>query len=330
MKFFFLCFLLPGVLLASTLEQDLGAQFEKLARAQGFEEAGLVIHKIGSTNNFERTIGGYNLNSEIAVASSSKWISSAVMMSLVDQKLLSLDSLAPFKEKITLRQLLSFQSGLPGEIPCVNRPMKTLAQCGLEITKLKLEHKPGSAFEYGSTHMHLAAYMAEIKSGMDWNKIYRNNIASKLAWPESSRYYTFPARSMGERNPRIAGGLRISTMDYLKFLKMLAQDGVWEGQQVLSKNSIAAMSEDQFTSSTEVIKSPMQNNGKSYHYALGNWVESDTIRSSGGAFGFFPWIDTKHGYVAIFSIEEEARSAQKSLLIVKELRPYIERWLSKK
>jgi CubicO group peptidase (beta-lactamase class C family) len=199
-----------------------------------------------------------------------------------------------------------------------------VAKCVNEIASNKLAAKPGTTFNYGNTHLQVAGRMAEVVSGKDFLELFKNQLADILGWEKSVRYYTFPRKKMGTQ-PLLAGGLNISTNDYIKFLQMLSQKGVFNGKRILSENIIAEMEKDQFKSDTKVINSPMILEGVSVHYGLGHWVESKDVQSSGGAFGFFPWIDRKNKYLAVYATVGEPRTAQKSYAIVRALRPTIEK-----
>ena len=94
------------------------------------------------------------------IASASKWLSSAVFMSVVESGALSLDDhpqdYLPFwttdpndpRSRITLEQLLSFTSGLPRDVAC---PMLTTTDCAEKIhtERTELQIPPGALDPYG-------------------------------------------------------------------------------------------------------------------------------------------------------------------------------------
>ena len=81
-------------------------------------------------------VGGIGTRTVMPIASASKWLTSATLMTFVDQGMLSLDdpvakylpSFSGEKATITVRELLSHTSGLPSA-PCEGDPSTTLRDC---------------------------------------------------------------------------------------------------------------------------------------------------------------------------------------------------------
>src|SRR5688572_8889831 len=87
--------------------------------AQGISGMGLAVYDVNGVKRFEKMYGTFAPDQRVAIASSSKLVAGLVLMRLVDQGLLSLDSTTGAvlgwtgpQAAITLRQLLSFTSGL--------------------------------------------------------------------------------------------------------------------------------------------------------------------------------------------------------------------------
>jgi CubicO group peptidase (beta-lactamase class C family) len=93
----------------------------------------------------EADFGALDADSVIPIASASKWLTSATLMTLVDEGTVSLDEsiatyLPEFKGKksaITVRQLLSHTHGLP-YADCIGDPTTTTASCTAAIAALPL------------------------------------------------------------------------------------------------------------------------------------------------------------------------------------------------
>lgn len=320
---------------------DLAERFRKESKKEGISSAVLVIYRYGeSTPVFNESIGSLKADEPIAIASASKWITSATVMTAIDQKKLNLGDttgkiLGPSwkapQSQVTLRQLLSFTSGLEQRESCILRPRKSIEDCSNEIAKAKMLAVPGEAYNYGNTNMQVAGRMLEVATQSDFANYFHRNLSGPLGM--NAEYYTFPKKKIGKQ-PLLAGGIVTSTNDYLKFLKMLSQDGVYEGKTVLSKEAILEMEKDHYRDGMKVMSSPLKVGNVSYHYALGNWVECKgsvadckdaSIRSSAGTFGFYPWIDRKNRYYAIYATEDEKQTGQKSFDVVAALKPLIEK-----
>ena len=93
--------------------------------AQGISGMGLTIYDANGVKRFERMYGSFSADQRVAIASSSKMVAGLVILRLIDQGFLTLDSTTGAvlgwtgpQSAITLRQLLSFTSGLEREMPC--------------------------------------------------------------------------------------------------------------------------------------------------------------------------------------------------------------------
>ena len=111
---------------------------------------------------------------------------------------------------VTLRQLLSFTSGLPPENRCTYESTVTLADCVATISQAGLEATPGTQFDYGSVHLAVAGRMAEAVTGQAWNELFASQLRDPLGLPADIVYYANPLKATGTDNPLLAGGLRMS------------------------------------------------------------------------------------------------------------------------
>lgn len=132
------------------------------------------------------------------------------------------------------------------------------------------------------------------------------------------------------RNPRLDGGLRISTEDYVTFLRMIYNRGkvadllrnTGGDHQIIRPELIALMEKSQFTPRTQVKYSPAAHYPFKLEYGLGNWVEcveskcDRGINSSLGAFGFYPWIDRQKGYYGLLAMEQNRGGPESAKLVI--------------
>jgi hypothetical protein len=117
---------------------------------------------------FRQMYGGFSTDRRVAIASASKLVAGTLIFRLIDAGYLPLDSTTAEvlgwsgdKGAITLRHLLSFESGLPPEQLCAIQINIDLADCVDAIEQQSLIAPPGTLFEYGSTHLQVAARMAD-------------------------------------------------------------------------------------------------------------------------------------------------------------------------
>jgi CubicO group peptidase (beta-lactamase class C family) len=270
-----------------------------------------------------KTFGPWPKDNQAKIASATKWFSGAVIMSLVDDGILSLDDRAskylPYmtgeKAEITIRQLMAHTAGFPGEFPladpCLGDSSDTLDHCAQALARVPLQAPPGTAFIYAGADMQIAGRVAEVASGKDWNTLFRERIAEPLEMTSTDYEYDGPTR-----NPRISGGARSTVSDYMKFLTMIRQRGIYNGRRVLSTRAIDVMLSDQ-TGGVPIVESPFQRlPGARNRYGIGNWVENpdefgQTMENSSiGLAGWTPLIDASRNLQVVVGMQNALRPFQ--------------------
>jgi CubicO group peptidase (beta-lactamase class C family) len=124
---------------------------------------------------YDRSFGGRDPSTPVRIASATKWLTGAVVLTLVDSGALRLDDpaarylpgLTGEASPITIRHLLSHTSGLPMAHPALQRRDPRLDQSVGEIVAAPLMHAPGEACVYGDATIHVAGRIAEIASGLN-------------------------------------------------------------------------------------------------------------------------------------------------------------------
>jgi serine-type D-Ala-D-Ala carboxypeptidase/endopeptidase len=291
---------------------DAAAASDAPADLTGFGLA--VIDRSGQVV-FERRYGDFDPEQPYAVASASKLVTSLVLLRLVDQGFLSLDDTTAAvlgwsgpQGEITLRHLLSFTSGLPPTVSCAMVSEDTLAGCVAQIELLDPVASPGQRFDYGNTHMHVAARMAEAVTGSPWNTLVEAQLRQPLGLPGPLTYYTFPRARLGTSNPLAAGGLVTRLPDYAVLMGLVLNDGEHQGNPLIDAALIEAISVEPYPGAT-VGEVPAVIAQLGFRYGLGAWLECATpaagcaVVSSPGLFGWTPWVDREAGYIAILGME---------------------------
>lgn len=266
---------------------------------------------------FRLDVGKIDSETQYPVASASKWMTAALVMTVVDEKKLSLDdpvsqTLPQFQAdagRVTLRELLAQTSGegsLKSWVDIKQDPRITLAESAAEVARRPLEDPPGTVFKYGGPGFQVAGALVESVTGKRWADLFNERFARPLGM--SHTYWThLPDRGVAAAqtlNPLLQGGVVSTADDYIKFLTMLAQQGQFEGHRILSTEAVNAMETIQTLGKPMAyvppgVKTDLQ-------YALGNWCVTwetsgqCTLVMSPGAFGTFPWIDRKTGIYGIF------------------------------
>jgi serine-type D-Ala-D-Ala carboxypeptidase/endopeptidase len=311
--------------------------------AQGIPGMGVAVYDAQGVKRFEKMYGNFGPDMRVAIASSSKMVSGLTILRLVDQQLLTLDASTGAvlgwtgpQGGITLRQLLSFTSGLPADAPCTSQLFITLANCVESISTLTLVAPPGTRFDYGSTHLHVAARMAEVATGNSWAEIFATQLRTPLGLGADMLYYTAPRQSTGMLNPLIAGGLRATMNEYARVLQLEFNRGLWDGNRLIADSLFTLQGTEPYPDAV-IGNSPFQSIGLNFHYGLAAWLECPPpaancdVISSPGAFGFTPWVDREAGYYAMIAMEGDDLQAgivKFSVDLAQQLKPMIRDALS--
>ena len=255
---------------------------------------------------YRQAFGSYTLDTATAIASGSKWLTAATVMTLVDDGLLGLDDpIAKYlpdvdgaAAQITVRQLLSGTSGLPNLSPCLDDRSSTLDRCAREIVDGPLVAAPGSAFSYSTAGFQVAGRIAEVVTGEPWATVFQERLQEPLGMWNT----TYGPGS----NPVLGGGVTTTLHDYGSFLQMMLGEGMFNGRQVLSAAAVREMERNQ-TGSLPILLSLHQDGRR---YGLGEWrdivdAQGEAVQlSSQGDTGFSPWIDRQRHLCGVFMTED--------------------------
>lgn len=286
--------------------------------------------------------GAITDDTQIRMASASKWLSSAIVLRRAEAGELALDDrigdhLPVFdsfgKGDVTLRQCFAMKSGLyETTIDYETSPLVTLEQSvNLIAAATPIVFPPGTQLSYEGDGMQAVGRAAEVASGTDWRALAESELATPLGLATLD-YDLFPV------NPGVPGGARLSVADYQRFLRMVLSGGQAEdGSAFLSPEAV----EEWFTDQT--VGLPEHDSpwppfpypyGERPDYGIGSWIlarDPATGRveevASPGKFGTFPWVDRKRrlrGVIATDSANGFADSVYVDLALLDLLRQAID------
>lgn len=260
----------------------------------------------GGTEVERVTFGTYSDHTVVPIASASKWLTAATMMTLVDEGRVSLDD--PVSKYLpeftgatgaaTIRQLLSHTSGI-AQNDCIWDTSTTLERCVARVATAKTAYVPGTRFSYGNTSYSVAGRVIEVVTGLSFEQAFEQRIAEPLQMFDT-RFSggTYPRTA----NPVPAASAESTLADYARFMAMISADGLVDGRRILSRNSVREMEADQVRGIDTRGDSAVRTTGIPT-YGLGTWrdVVSDSdagvITTGNGAYGFYPWVDrARNGY----------------------------------
>ena len=268
-----------------------------------------------SQNNeivFEQNLGDYNRNTPVRIASCSKWLTAALIATFIDEGRISPDdSLGKFlpvfssygKGSITIGQCMSHTTAIEsGEITfrslLERRKFKSLEDELNSFVAKPTMGEPGKVFAYGNIGLNIVGHILEIISHKDFETLFQERIAKPLGMKNTS--------FSDDKVVNPSGGAVSTPMDYMNFMNMLLNKGVFNGKRILGTEVISQMQRIR-TENVNVIYRPAE--AKFLDYGWGEWilernaVGESTVLSSPGLFGTYPWIDIQRNYAAIIFVK---------------------------
>lgn len=261
------------------------------------------------------------------IASCSKWLSAALVMTFVDEGKLQLnDSIGKYlpvmtahgKGGIKIWQCLSHLTGIKSGSLKDSREIITNATSMEEaingIALEPMEGEPGKTFHYSSAGLQIVAGIIEKISGNNFETLF----IERIARPCHMQHTDFGNGKV----PLVAGSAWSTAEDYINFLSMLLNEGVFNGKRVLSKAAIIEMQKNRVTTDAVIKYSPAE--AGDWGYGFGEWVMSNAKAGMGsdavtspGLFGSFPWVDNKlhyAGFLFTFNINSKGRNERYTAL----------------
>jgi len=257
---------------------------------------------------FKQEEGDLKTNTQLPIAGCSKWLTAALVMTFVEQGKLSLDDkvstylpiFATYgKAYITIRQCLSHLTGIqspPGIVSVLqkNKYATLEEEVNAFASKREIQDNPGVAFRYSNIGLNIAARVVEVISKKQFDQLMAERIFRPLNMRNSSFY------SNRAVNP--SDGAVTTAADYMNFLAMLLNNGVFNNRRILSEKAIEEMEKAE-TNLSMIQYAPAIAAG--YNYGLGAWIIGcnaqgiTSAMASPGAMGCYPWIDRCHNYAAL-------------------------------
>ena len=278
----------------------------------------------------EQVLKDYDFTTKIAIASCSKWLSAALVMTFVDEGKLSVDDTigkflpvmtAHQKGNITIWECLSHTTAINGgdlkESREIINQASSMDETMEKIAEQPMEGEPGKVFHYSSIGLQVADAVIEKISGKDFKTLFKERIA--LPCDMKNTDYG------NGKIPVAAGGAFSTPEDYIHFLQMILQNGYYNGKQILSKESIIKMQKN-YAKNARVAYTPAE--AGNWGYGLGEWVMDDAVDRSNavtspGLFGSFPWVDNERqyaGFLFVFNLKNKGRGK-----IYKELKTIVDK-----
>jgi CubicO group peptidase (beta-lactamase class C family) len=290
--------------------EDLDALVQQNQKALG----GNVVAMVWTDSLvYKRELGEFDAKTAAPIASSSKWLTAALVMMFVDEGKISLeDKVSKYipdfelygKNFITIRNCLSHYTGIKVETGLkamlAKKKFSTLREEAESYAKNEIQANAGEEFRYSTVGMNIAGAILEIITKKKFEMLIKQKLFNPLAMRKSS----FSTLDGSPANP--SGGAVSTAEEYMHFLQMLLNNGKYNSVQVLSEKSITEMRK-MHTVPEQIKYAPKAAEG--FGYALGSWVLEegpDSIakaEASPGLFGTWPVVDWCRKYASIVFVK---------------------------
>lgn len=283
----------------------------------------MMINIVAKRQGKTPDLGNYTADKRQMIASCSKWLSAALVMTFVDEGKLKLtDTVGKYlpvltqhgKGRITIGQCLSHLTAI-NEPPLKEeladmRSFNSMDDAIAQLASLPMEGEPGKVFHYSNAGLQIAGAIIEKISGKSFETLFSERIARPLGMANTD---------FGKGKVAYPAGGALSTPnDYMHFLVMILNKGIYDSKRILSESSVAQMQINRITTDVKISYSPAD--AGNFGYAYGEWVIKDAASNtstgtvtSPGLFGSFPWVDNKNHYAAFmltFYLKNDGRNAR--------------------
>ena len=292
--------------------------------------AAVIIWKDGKIlyqKQFEKEAGDFGPKIQAPIMASANWLTAALVMTFVEQGKISLDDKVSkyipdfekyMKSYITIRNCLTETTGVQGDAGSVTRAVQKSKYASLEdevnayASKRDIVANPGMQFFYTNIGPNIVGRVLEIVSKKGFDRLMQERITRPL----KMRGTTFYNEYGGAIDP--SGGAKSTAGDYINFLSMLLNKGMFEGKQILAESSIEEIEKIQFPD-LPVKFTPKSTEG--WHYGLGTWIEETDSKGNSSVIscpnfeGTYPIIDKCRNYAAIFIVKSPVSEPKKEFFI---------------
>ncbi|WP_170928841.1 serine hydrolase domain-containing protein [Deinococcus hopiensis] len=200
-----------------------------------------VLVMQGGQERYAAAQNGYDLKRPHLLASGSKSFGCALAVALQSDGKLQLDERVsatfpswagdPQRASVTVRQLLQFTTGLPGQVgPQAVRLQRDLYADALATP---LRYPPGERYTYGNAHLAVFGALVQAKTGEDPAAYLQRRVLDPIG-----------ARATWTRDhaghPNLAGSAFMTARDWGRYGQLFLQGGDWEGKAVLPREVLQA------------------------------------------------------------------------------------------
>ena len=300
--------------------------FKQQQKALGNNLVALVWKdgKMVYQKQLEKEIGDFNAKTQAPIGNCSQWLTAALVMSFVDEGKISLDDKVSkyiplfakyMKSYITIRNCLTSTTGIQADAVGALKLLQKSKFPSLEeevnsfASKREIQANPGMEIYYSHVGFNIAGRVLEIISKKNFDRL----IQERILRPLKMRGTSFTDENGGAINP--SGGAVSTANDYMNFLIMLLNKGMFQDKRVLSEKSVEELCSMQFAE-LPVKYTPVGTEG--WHVGMGDWIQGDgktAIVASPWLTGTWPYIDRCRNYAAIIFLKTPMGDPKKEVYL---------------
>ncbi len=279
------------------------------------KDAAFILYSNGKVI-YKKEMGNLTIKTPEPIGASSQWLTAALVMTYVQEGKLSLDDKVShylpnffehFKNYITIRQCLTNYTGIKSEQGAAKilqkNKFKTLEDAVNNFaSKRDIETNAGTEFRYSPVGYDIAGRVLEVITRKSFDRLMQDRITRPLLMKNT----TFTNENYNDAvDP--AAGARSTSADYINFLTMLLNKGIFNNKQILTESSVEML----HTLSADAGKikyAPKTVEG--LNYGMGEWILQSNAQGKTTAAvvpslqGIWPMVDLCRGYACVIFTRE--------------------------
>lgn len=327
---FALAFVLTNFISSAQIDTSaISAKLEQV-RPQLGKTIVFALYKDGKVV-YKKESGDFNMKALQPINATSQWLTTALVLSYVQEGKLSLDDKVAdylpifskyYKGFVTIRHCLTHFTGIQNDGVTQMTSRGKFSNLEEEVnafaSKRDIITNAGTEFRYSNVGMNIAARVIEVITKRTFDRLMQERITRPLgmkATSFASDDYDAPF------NP--SGGARSTAADMVNFMAMLLNKGKFNNKQILSEESVALMHQLQ-ASSIPAKNLPKQAEG--WSYGLGEWIIETSPKGGASVVtvpsltGTWPVVDLCRGYAfVVFTKELNNEPARNVYLSIKSV-----------
>ncbi|MBX2931207.1 MAG: serine hydrolase [Chitinophagaceae bacterium] len=287
-------------------------------------DAVMLVYKDDKVVYKKKTSDYFDERARVSIGNASSWLTATLILQYIENGTISLDTkiadyipiYVPYSKKyITIGHCLAHLTGIEfkknDNSNSYAAKFNTLEEMVNSYAKKEIRANTGTEFWYASMEINIAARVIEVVT----KKRFEQLISQKVLRPLGMKSTSFSPTNGGCVNP--AAGAESSANDYLNFLSMIVNKGVYKGKRILSEESVNLMFNIAYTQN--MVKH-IPDAAETFEHGFGTWVMEKNIDGKPAVVGATDFLglwgiaDLCRGYAMVLFPKKALSDAKKSVL----------------